>query len=256
MAGDTAYKRRTAARMAESGVGLVRQSFDWALLEPAPGEFNPEGYDDFVRQLALRRIRALPVLVNPPAHRVDGPRRRGAARHLSPARLRATSASSRPSSCGATARAATSGPMSPRCHGCRSAHGRSGTSPACPSTGARRPDAAEYARLLRVTAAAIRRVDPGAEIVSAGIPESRLGVPFSEYVNDMYDAGAGPTVDALAVHPYARDAEETLGGGRGHPRAAPPAGLRHPDLGDRDRLGRRRPAEPVHRRRAGARRTA
>ena len=209
VAGDTEYKRRTAARMDDSGVGLVRQSFDWALLEPAPGEFNPEGYDDFVRQLALRRIRALPVLVNPPPHQSRAPAA-GAERGTYPPRSFdefgefAARLVRRYGPGGDFWAAEPSLPRLP----IRS--WQVWNEPSLPVYWRPQPDAAAYARLLRVTAAAIRRVDAGAEIVSAGIPESRLGVSFSEYVNDMYDAGAGPTVDALAIHPYARDADETL----------------------------------------------
>ena len=209
VAGDTGYKRTTAARMAESGVTLVRQSFDWSLLEPAPGQFNPEGYDDFVRQLAVRRIRALPVLVNPPPHHSTAPAA-GAKRGSYPPRdfeefgRFAARLVERYGPGGSFWRAEPSLPRLP----IRS--WQVWNEPSLPVYWRPSPDAAEYARLLRVTAAAIRRVDPRAEIVSAGIPESRLGLPFSEYVNDMYDAGAGSAVDALAVHPYARDADETL----------------------------------------------
>jgi len=209
VAGDTDYKRRMAARMSATGVGLVRQSFDWALLEPAPGEFNPEGYDDFVRQLALRRIRALPVLVNPPPHESTAPSV-GAERGTYPPRdfdafgQFAARLVRRYGPGGDFWREEPTLPRLP----IRS--WQVWNEPSLAVYWRPRPDAAEYVRLLRVTAAAIRRVDPGAEVVSAGIPESRLGVPFSEYVNDMYDAGAGPTIDALAIHPYARDAQETL----------------------------------------------
>lgn len=208
-AGDTAYKRRAAARMADSGVQIVRQSFDWALLEPVPGSFNPEGYDDFVRQLALRRIRVLPVLLNPPPHRSTAPAT-GAERGNYPPRDFAEFGDfaaqlvRRYGPGGDFWRAEPSLPRVP----IRS--WQIWNEPSLPVYWRPRPDAAEYARLVRVTAAAIRRVDPAAEIVSAGIPESRLGVPFSEYVNDMFDAAAGSAIDTLAVHPYARDAAETL----------------------------------------------
>jgi hypothetical protein len=58
---------------------------------------------------------------------------------------------------------------------------------------------------------AIKRVDPGAEIVSAGLAESRLGVPFDRYLRGMYAAGARGAFDVLAIHPFARDEAGVLG---------------------------------------------
>ena len=64
--------------------------------------------------------------------------------------------------------------------------------------------------LLRATGQGIRGVDPGAEIVTAGLPDSARGVPLREYVSDMYAAGATGTFDALAVNPYGLDARGVL----------------------------------------------
>jgi Glycosyl hydrolase catalytic core len=72
------------------------------------------------------------------------------------------------------------------------------------------PNAAEYVRMLRVVGAALKQEDPDADIVTAGLPDSRLGVPFDEYLPAMYEAGAGKAFDTLAVHPYASDAEGSL----------------------------------------------
>jgi hypothetical protein len=72
------------------------------------------------------------------------------------------------------------------------------------------PDAAEYVALLRATGRGIRSVDPGAEIVTAGLPDSRLGVPLRDYVAAMYAAGGTGAFDALAVNPYGLDARGVL----------------------------------------------
>jgi hypothetical protein len=61
-------------------------------------------------------------------------------------------------------------------------------------------------RLLHAVASAVKRLDPGAEIVSAGLPQSNLGVPFGRYLSAMYRAGAARAFDTLAIHPYALDA--------------------------------------------------
>jgi hypothetical protein len=64
--------------------------------------------------------------------------------------------------------------------------------------------------LLRSTSAAIWSVDPEAEIVAAGLPESRIGIPFSRYVTAMYDAGAKTAFDTLAVHAFGPDADAAV----------------------------------------------
>jgi len=47
-------------------------------------------------------------------------------------------------------------------------------------------------------------VDPRAEIVSAGLAESRLGMPFGKFVSGMYAAGAADAFDTFSLHAYAR----------------------------------------------------
>jgi hypothetical protein len=74
------------------------------------------------------------------------------------------------------------------------------------------PDAAAYVALLRATGRGIRAVDPAAEIVTAGLPDSTRGVPLREYVADMYAAGAAGAFDVLAVNLFGRGARGTMEG--------------------------------------------
>jgi hypothetical protein len=57
--------------------------------------------------------------------------------------------------------------------------------------------------MLRAASTAIKKVDPGAQILTAGLPQSKLGIPLSTYVAQMYAAGGADAFDALAVNPYA-----------------------------------------------------
>jgi hypothetical protein len=59
---------------------------------------------------------------------------------------------------------------------------------------------------------AIHRADPRAQVVAAGLSQSRHGIPFERFVRGMYQAGAGRVVDAAAVHAYAPDVPGTLDG--------------------------------------------
>ena len=51
-----------------------------------------------------------------------------------------------------------------------------------------------------VVGAALRAGDPKAEVVTAGLPQSKLGVPFETYLKRMYAAGAYGTFDVLAIN--------------------------------------------------------
>jgi polysaccharide biosynthesis protein PslG len=71
-----------------------------------------------------------------------------------------------------------------------------------------RPSAKGYAELLAVSAEAIRERDPNARIVLGGLagqPESPSAIKLPRYLDQLYEAGAGRSVDAVAVHPYAPD---------------------------------------------------
>ena len=75
------------------------------------------------------------------------------------------------------------------------------------------PDPAAYARLLSATAAGIHRVDPGAEIVTAGLPYSkdRRTLSPEKFLEGMYAAGAKGTFTTLAVHPYSDTVSRMVG---------------------------------------------
>jgi hypothetical protein len=57
--------------------------------------------------------------------------------------------------------------------------------------------------MLKDVSAGIKSADPGAEVVSAGLSYSRMGMPITRFLRRMYRAGARGTFDSLAVHPYA-----------------------------------------------------
>lgn len=72
-------------------------------------------------------------------------------------------------------------------------------------------DAAGYVRLVRLTRARLRAVDPQARVVLAGLPDSRLGTPMLDFVRAIYaQPGARSVFDVVALHPYAEDAPQVL----------------------------------------------
>lgn len=74
--------------------------------------------------------------------------------------------------------------------------------------GYRPVDAASYARMLRLCYERIKAVNPSVQVVAAGLApttaEEGSGWGLSDliYLQRLYDAGAGPYFDALALHAY------------------------------------------------------
>ncbi len=192
-----------------AGVGIVRQPFLWSRIETAPGVLDYAVYDDVVGSAAAAGMTVLPVILDAPPWRSTGPAVAPGDDMYPPAQ--------------AGAFAVLAGLLVQR-------YGPNGTFWAAqpdvpyvpihswqvwnePNTAqfwATGPDPAAYTRLLRAAAGAIRAADPGAEIVTAGLPESLGGTPVARYLNGMYAAGARGTFDTLAIHPYARDPEGAL----------------------------------------------
>jgi hypothetical protein len=68
-----------------------------------------------------------------------------------------------------------------------------------------RPNAREYASMLRVVGRAIKSVDPRAEIVTAGLPDSKLksAMPLDRFLSRLYRARGKRYFDTLAINGYA-----------------------------------------------------
>ena len=197
------YRNAQLRRQRRLGVGIVRQTFDWHRIERRPGSYRFAGYDRFVGDLARRRLRVLPILFNPPPFHSSKPAsgaRRGTYPPRDPATMGAFAAAlvRRYGPDGSFWRARPGLPRVP----IRS--WQVWNEPSIPVYWPSGPDPAEYVRLLRATGRAIKAADPTAEVVSAGLAQSRLGMPFGRFVSRMYHAGAAGTFDTFALHAYAR----------------------------------------------------
>ena len=88
--------------------------------------------------------------------------------------------------------------------------GRSGTSPTSSSSGARARAPAAYAKLLAVSAGAIRGADPGARIVTAGVAPVGAGYLPWTFLSRLYAVpGVKASFDEVAVHPYSARLDNT-----------------------------------------------
>lgn len=95
--------------------------------------------------------------------------------------------------------------------------------------GEARPDPARYAELLKVSYDAIKRADPRALVLSAGLSptteRSSRAMPPLEFLEAMYQAGARGTFDLLGVH---------AAGFKAAPEADPAAVAADPSLTNND----------------------
>ena len=206
LAGDAAYRRRMLSRQASVGIGLVRQTFHWDRIERAPGRYYFGEYDSYVEALARHGMELLPILFSPPDFRASGDRARG------------TPPPDRAADLGAFAARLVEryGPRGsfwrerPRLRRRPIRAWQVWNEPNLPQYWPEGPDPGAYAELLRATADGIRRADPHAKVVSAGLSESRLGMPFRPFVTGMYEAGAGQAIDIFALHAFARSARGSL----------------------------------------------
>ena len=119
-------------------------------------------------------------------------------------------------------------------------------------------NAKSYAKLLKAAANGIRSVDPYANIVTAGLPDSSLSKPLNvyDYVKALLKAKAASSFNTLALNPYSKNKKDLLAKlnkFRDDPeRRAREQGK---PLDHRARLVRQRPGQPVprgHQRPGGA----
>jgi hypothetical protein len=196
-----------------AGVGLLRQKFDWDFLTFGNGatNINWSYLDRFMTAMAQEGITVMPVLFDPPASMTTAPAA-GAIRGNYPPRDLGSIGDF-----GAmlAAHYGTNGsfwaahPELPR---------RPITAwqiwnePSLPVYWQPRPDATAYVQMLRLASQKIKAVDPNAEIITAGLPDSHIkgSVPLLRYIKQMYRAGAAGAFDTLAVNGYAPTGKAVL----------------------------------------------
>jgi polysaccharide biosynthesis protein PslG len=206
-AGSASYRTSNLSSQASIGVQLHRQTFDWSTIETSPGQYDLSYYDAYVAASAAYGIRILPILFNPPEFHLGRTHDRAAC----PPRSNASFAAfakvlvrrygpkgslwrERPRlpKVPITAWQIWNEPNLPQFYWCDRANVR------------------EYVAMLRTVGAAIKRVDRRAEIVTAGLPPSKLSgaVPLTSFISQMYRAGGKRAFDSLAINSYAKDQRE------------------------------------------------
>jgi hypothetical protein len=193
-----------------AGVELLRQTFDWAAIEPQPGVYDFARYDAFMTATTRARMRVLAVLNGTPAYAAPSPapgQPVSATTELPPANMAAFARF-------AAVLAARYGPGGAfwRAHpDLRPLPIRSWqvwNEPNFPVYWGGHPNAGDYAAMLRAVYGAIHGVDKHAEIVTAGIANSTIGIGLERYLHELLAAHA--PFDTLAIHPYASSANGVI----------------------------------------------
>jgi hypothetical protein len=195
------YRQTALATQHALGVELLRETFDWSKIEVAPGTYDFTAYDGFVGDAARAGIAVLPVLFRAPSFRggkpgvlAYPPTRYGDLGAFGAALVRRY---------GPNGSYWSQNPDVPRVP---IRAWQIWNEPNLKAYWPRGPNPKEYARLLKATAGPIKAADPGAEIVTAGMPESKVGVPLAKYIPGLYRAGAARSFDVLAINPYGHTA--------------------------------------------------
>jgi hypothetical protein len=210
-AGAPDYRSGVLSRMAGMGVGTVRETLDWAVVEPTKGRYDWAMYDAWVGAAAQVGIRVIPVVFNPPAWASKRPAKH-AKRGTYPPKSNAAFAAFAATAAARYGAGGSFWAANPTLHPQPVVSWQIWNEPNLPVYWQPKPRASAYVKLLKATSKAIKRVDPAAQILTAGLPKSRIrgSIPLATFVRQVYAAGGASAFDALAVNPYARTASGVL----------------------------------------------
>ena len=199
------YRQMTLATQASLGVGLLRQTFDWSKIEVAPGNYDLSWYDQFVADTARAGIAILPILCRPPAFRggVPGTLTYPPTNYADLGDFGAVLVRRY----GPNGTFWAQNPTVPRMP---IRAWQIWNEPNLKAYWPRGPNPKQYAQLLKAAAGPIEAADPSAEIVTAGMPESKVGVPLKKFIPGLYKAGAKKWFDTLAINPYGHTASRVI----------------------------------------------
>jgi hypothetical protein len=205
-AGDASYRAGNLQSQSALGIGLIRQTFDWARIETAPGQYDFSYHDEFVAAAASEGITVLPILFRAPDFHLGR-------RHVKDACPPANNATLAAFAQALVRRYGPNGTLWAERPGLRKLPMRSWqiwNEPNLSQYWCHKPNARQYVSMLRTVGGAIKQVDRKAHIVTAGLPPSKLSsaVPLTKFLGQMYKAKAAKYFDSLAINSYARDHRE------------------------------------------------
>jgi hypothetical protein len=251
-AGSDAHRDKTFADLAAAGVRLVRQPFHWSAIELASGRYELGAYDRFVSAAARNGIRVMPILYDAPSFR-----ERVATTGSAPPKSFRDMVSFAQVLWWRYGPRGTLWQQHPSLPELPIRSWQVWNEPSLKQHWAPKPSASQYGRMLRQVGSILSAIDPKAEIVTAGLPASRLrgAVPFLRFLRGL-DRAEVP-YDTLAFNAYARSVRELMRNLRATRRALDRSGrertriwiteLGWSDVGPRSRFraGRRGQAELI-----------
>lgn len=195
------------AKQGSSGGAVMRHVFEWSSIETLPGVYDWKLYDEWMTTIARKRIRVLAMLFKAPAL-------------YAPASETGSYPPRDPNALASFATAAVKryGPRGtfwaehPEVPKRPISSWQIWNEPNLKQYWLPRPSISGYAKMLRVVSIAIRRQDPKAEIVTAGMPATKLpdAIPFDRFVSGLYRAGAKAHFSTLAPNAYGTNGKAVL----------------------------------------------
>jgi hypothetical protein len=208
IAGAPGYRAQTLRRQRSLGVQVIRQTFDWTVIEKRKGRWDFRYYDHFVAAAARHGIRVVPVLYNAPRWRAKAPH---GSFHYPPRKFKSMT---------------VFGNKVAKRYGNRGTFWRKHrrvpkkaftryqiwNEPNLPIYWPRRPNARSYVALLKAARKGIKRADRRAQIVTGGLPDSKYpgSVRLIKYIKQMYKAGGKKAFDQLSINTYARNSKHLV----------------------------------------------
>ncbi len=193
-----------ADRMERGGIRSLRMTFQWARVQPTQdGPYDWDFYDRVMTRTAAHGIDVLPILIGSPAYAAPiGSQQPTTKEDKRRFEAFTTAVAARYGNRGSFWRANPSLPAKPI------TAWQVWNEPNLRNFWLPRPRPRSYVRFLDSTRAAVRRGDPNAAIVLAGMPETKRSLPMSEFLTRMYQIkGFRRLFDAVAVHSYSTDAK-------------------------------------------------
>jgi hypothetical protein len=199
-----AYRDKALGQQRAAGVQLIRAAFYWNQMELGPGNIDFGRYDRYVLDAAKRNITFLPILFGAPDFYSKKPAS-GGTRYAYPPRDNTDMARW---AMALVDRYGPNGSLWQANPGVKPRPIRAWqiwNEPNLAQYWQPRPKARQYLSMLKTVGAAIKSRDPKAEIVTAGLPDSRLGsaIRLAPYLKDLYKGGGTSAFDTVAINSYA-----------------------------------------------------
>ena len=197
------YRDQALDQQRAAGVKLLRVTFSWATMEYEPGRFDYTNQDKYVLDAARHGIGMMAVLFDPPDWR-----------ERKPGRNESPPTSNDEMAAWAAALVDRYGPngsiwrSNPTVTPQPITVWQIWNEPTLPQYWAGRPNIKQYVRMLRSVGGAIKGRDRGAEVVTAGLPDSRLrgAIRLAPFLKGLYKGGGTSAFDTVAINTYAVNA--------------------------------------------------